>query len=73
MRKESSKDSHIEDVGDDKKTSSTGEPGKPGTEKPDIPVVRFRNRPRRQASNKTTLLIGGAALVIVIILLLKLF
>jgi hypothetical protein len=73
MRKESSKDFHIEDADGADGPANSGDPRKPGADKPDIPVVRFRNRPRRQASNKTTLLIGGAALVIVIILLLRLF
>lgn len=50
-----------------------GEINDDDTGKPDVPVVKFRNRPQRQGSNKMTLLIGGAALVIVIILLLKLF
>ncbi len=71
-------DFHVDDV-DDPRGGSAAEsmssrgPEHKGTGKPDIPVVKFRNRPQRQGSNKMTLLIGGAALVVVIILLLKLF
>lgn len=66
------KDFQIGDVEDPRGSSAAGPDGD-GADKPEIPVVRFRNRPQRQGSNKMTLLVGGAALVIIIILLLKLF
>lgn len=72
------KDFHVEDADDSRggsaaKPTNSRERDHKRTDKPDVPVVKFRNRPQPQGSNKMTLLIGGAALVIVIILLLKLF